>query len=227
MTDTSQKRFKILPEMEGTVARWYARQRGSASQLRGYTEQAARLTADLPDGADLLEVAPGPGYLSIEIARLGRWRVTGLDVSHSFVQIATDHARRAGVSVAFRHGDVAAMPFGDEAFDRIVCQAAFKNFTRPVVALNEMYRVLRPGGTAIVGDLSAAASRADIGREVAGMQLGAISTVVTKWTLLMLRRRAYRPEQFERLAAESRFGSCDIRPDGIGLDIRLTRTASP
>jgi len=44
----------------------------------------------------VLEVAPGPGYLAVEMARWGRLRVTGLDISHTMVEIATEHARKAG-----------------------------------------------------------------------------------------------------------------------------------
>lgn len=87
---------RALLRMEGAMARWYARQRGSAPQIEAYRVQAAQLTAGLPDGAEVLEVAPGPGYLSIEIARTGRFHVTGLDISRSFVEIATWQARRAG-----------------------------------------------------------------------------------------------------------------------------------
>lgn len=79
MTDT--KRFRV-PEMQGAAARWYARQRGSRSQLEAYRTQAALLTTGLPPGAEVLEIAPGPGYLAIEMARLGRVQVT--DTSRTF-----------------------------------------------------------------------------------------------------------------------------------------------
>jgi 2-polyprenyl-3-methyl-5-hydroxy-6-metoxy-1,4-benzoquinol methylase len=72
------------------------------------------------------DVAAGPGYLSIEFARRG-YRVTGLDISRTFVDIATQHAQRAGVSAGFRLGDVADMPFASDSFDYVVCVAAFKN----------------------------------------------------------------------------------------------------
>ena len=98
----------------------------------------------------MLEVAPGPGYLAIEIARLGRFHVTGLDISRSFVEIASENARQAAVSVDFRHGDAASMPFDAQSFDLIVCQASFKNFAQPGSALDEMHRVLRRGGTAVI-----------------------------------------------------------------------------
>ena len=149
-------------QMEGAVARWYTRIRGTGSQVDGWRRDAARFVDGLPTGADVLEVAPGPGYLAIQLARLGVVRVTGLDSSHTFVEIAGRQAELAGVTVAFEQGDAAAMPFAADSFDLIVCQAAFKNFSRPLEAINEMHRVLRPGATAVIEDMSGDASRGDI-----------------------------------------------------------------
>jgi ubiquinone/menaquinone biosynthesis C-methylase UbiE len=211
--------------MEGRVARWYARQRGTESQLASFRELAARLTADLPEGARVLEVAPGPGYLSVEIARRGRFRVTGLDISRTFVAMATENARRAGVDVELRLGDAANLPFEAGTFDLVVCQAAFKNFAAPRRALEEMHRVLRPGGRAVIQDLRKDASRADIAEEVSAMKLGRWSAFATRLTLgTMLRRRAYTPSDFEHLVAETAFRACTIRKDGIGMEVRLTRS---
>jgi len=222
MTEARRWRFKG-PEMEGPIARWYARVRGTKSQLAAYREQARRLTDGLPDGTRVLEVAPGPGYLAIEMARLGTFHVTGLDISHTFVEIASDNARKAGVAVEFRQGDAARMPFESESFDLVVCQAAFKNFTLPRRALAEMYRVLRAGGTAVIQDMSKDATHADIEDEVRDMDLGRFSAFTTKATLEMLKRRAYSPGQFERLAAESPFRTCEITTEGIGLQVQLKK----
>jgi ubiquinone/menaquinone biosynthesis C-methylase UbiE len=169
-TARGQKAYRGMP-MEGPIARWYAGLRGSESQMAQYREEAARLAAGLADGAAVLEVAPGPGYFAIEVARLGRFRVTGLDISRSFVQIAGENARRAGVEIGFRLGDASSMPFPEGSFDLIVCQAAFKNFSRPEGALNEIHRVLREGGTAVIQDMSHEATNADIREEVKGMHL--------------------------------------------------------
>jgi ubiquinone/menaquinone biosynthesis C-methylase UbiE len=215
------RRHHLLPEMEGMTARWYARQRGTPSQIALYREQAAQLTAGLPDGAAVLEVAPGPGYLAIEVAKLTRFQVTGLDVSRTMVEIAREHATAAGVAVDFQHGDATAMPFADRSFDLIVCQAAFKNFRRPVTALDEMHRVLRPGGLAVIQDMRKEATTADIDREVRGQHLGAVNGLVTRRVLAGLRNRAYSNAQFQRLVAESRFSSCTVHADGIGLEVRL------
>src|SRR5260370_11611407 len=153
------------PGMEGLVARWYARIRGTESQIESYRKEAGRLTGSLPSGARVLEVAFGPGYLSVELARLGRFRVRGLDISHTFVKIASQNARDAGVTADFHQGDAAVMPFDSDSFDLIVCQAAFKNFVHPGSALSEMHRVLRGGGTAVVHDIRSDASHADIERD--------------------------------------------------------------
>jgi ubiquinone/menaquinone biosynthesis C-methylase UbiE len=221
-TEARRWRFKG-PEMEGAVARWYARVRRSGSQLEEYRRQAAQLTKGLSEGAAILEVAPGPGYMAIEIARLGRFPVTGLDISRTFVQIASENARQAGVSIDFQQGDASVLPFAAESFDLVVCQAAFKNFVHPASALSEMHRVLRSGGSAVIQDMNHAASHQDIEKEVAAMKLGRLNTFTTKATLEMLKRRAYSTAQFERLASESPFRACEISTAGIGIEVRLTK----
>jgi ubiquinone/menaquinone biosynthesis C-methylase UbiE len=211
-----------VPEMEGFQARWYAKNRGTEAQLAQYRQQAAEVTAGLPDGAEILEVAPGPGFFAMEVAKRG-YHVTGLDISHTMVEIALEEARKAGVDVDFRQGDVTNAPFADESFDFVVCQAAFKNFRQPVAALNEMHRVLRPGGFAVIHDLSHEATGADIDREVARMNVGVVAGFTVRRTLAWLRHRAFTPAQFEALAAESAFGGCSVTTDGVGLEVRLTR----
>ena len=221
-TARTQKGYKGLA-MEGVIARWYTGLRGSESQLEQYRQQAAELTADLPRGAAVLEVAPGPGYFAIEVARLGRFQVTGLDISRSFVQIAGENARRLGVEVDFREGDASSMPFVDRSFDLIVCQAAFKNFAQPGRALDEMHRVLREGGSAVVQDMNHEASGAAIADEVRRMRLPGVSSLMTRWTLTWLRRRAYTRQRMEALAAASAFGDSEIQTDGIGMEVRLRK----
>jgi ubiquinone/menaquinone biosynthesis C-methylase UbiE len=208
--------------MEGFSARWYARQRGTPSQIAIVRRQAAQLTEGMPNGA-VLEVAPGPGYFAIEIARLGRFQVTGLDISHTMVEISKENAAAAGVNIEFRQGDATEMPFADGSFDLVVCQAAFKNFKRPVSALNEVHRVLRRGGRAVIQDLRKEASGADIDREVDGQKVGAVSGFMTKRILAWLRNRAYSASHFESLVAESNFRTCEIKSDGIALEVRLQK----
>ena len=130
--------------MEGPIATWYAR--NTRKDMRAFRRLAGTIADAIAGTRRVLEIAPGPGYLAIELARLGAFSITGVDVSQTFVRIASANAARAGVEVDFRHGDAHRLPFGRASFDFIVCRAAFKNFTDPVGALGEMRRVLKPGG---------------------------------------------------------------------------------
>src|SRR5262249_46481010 len=111
--------------MEGMIATWYAKNTGKS--IAEYRNLAKRIAEGLRPNDLVLEVAPGPGYLAIELTKLGSHQITGLDVSRTFVRIARENAVRCGVKVDFQEGDAAAMPFAAEAFDVIVCRAAFKN----------------------------------------------------------------------------------------------------
>jgi ubiquinone/menaquinone biosynthesis C-methylase UbiE len=208
--------------MDGWIARWYARTR--ENDIEDFRQQARMVASRLSPGARVLEVAPGPGFFSIELAHLGPYTVTGLDVSATFVEIATTNALRAGVSVDFRQGNASAMPFADHAFDLVYCSAAFKNFSQPVEALNEMYRVLRPGGEAIIDDLRKDVSRDAVDAYVKQSGRRALDAWLTTWTFRhMLIERAYTTDDFSAMAAKSRFSSCDITSNTIGLEVRLSR----
>src|SRR5260370_6241900 len=164
----THKPYKGLP-MEGIIATWYAR--NTANDVRGTRKCASTVADRVKQGARVLEAAAGPGYLAIAIAKMGDYSVSGLDISHSFVRIAAENARKAGVSVDFRHGDAAHMPFPDESFDFVVCRAAFKNFSDPVGALNEIHRVLVHAGQASIIDLRKDASLPAIDDEQASIHM--------------------------------------------------------
>jgi hypothetical protein len=55
------------------------------------------------------------------------------------------------------------------------------------------------------------------------MGLSPLNAFMTKPTLRMLRRRAYSPAQFGRLAADSAFRTCSIQAKGVGMEVRLTK----
>ena len=105
----------------------------------------SELRLSLPPGGSVLERSARPwSTFSIELAKLGSYSITGLDISHTFVEIASKKAGEAGVHVDFRQGNASRMPFADDTFDFLLCRAAFKNFGQPVRALQEMCRVLKP-----------------------------------------------------------------------------------
>jgi ubiquinone/menaquinone biosynthesis C-methylase UbiE len=217
----SDKGYKGLA-MEGFIARWYARNTGK--DIGEYRALAQDLAGQLQDGAHVLEVAPGPGYLAIELAKLGHYGVVGLDISETFVRMAAENAERAGVEIPFHRGDAASMPFDPDSFDLIVCRAAFKNFSRPVQALNEMYRVLKIGGKALIIDLRPDASADAINAYVRGKGLGWFNSALTKLIFKhSLVKRAYSQDQFGRMASETLFKSCEIKEEPLGMQVTFLK----
>jgi ubiquinone/menaquinone biosynthesis C-methylase UbiE len=212
-----KKAYKSLP-MEGMIATWYAR--NTAGAAAEFEADAARIAKRLQPDSRVLEIAPGPGYLSVALARLGPYQVSGLDISRSFVRIATENAARAGVAVDFQQGDAANIPFAGDTFDFIVCRAAFKNFGDPEGALREMRRVLKPGGEALIIDMSRDATDADIDTLVDGMKLGAVDALMTRAIFKhSLRKRAYTKADFQRMAAQASFKITEMTAESIGLDV--------
>ena len=207
--------------MNGMIASWYATNASKRmEQYKAWAESAARLAP----GNEILEVAPGPGYFSIELAKLGAYRITGLDISATFVDIARKNAEEAGVDVDFRNGNASQMPFPDNKFDFVFCSAAFKNFTHPVGALREMHRVLRPGGQALVVDLRKDAPQEEINSMIDASDVSGLNKAVMKLTFrTMLLKRAYTQSQIEQFVSKVGFQSVQIEQNSISLEILLTK----
>ena len=208
--------------MEGSIARWYAK--NTAKSLGEFKNCAEQIGEHLARGSCVLEVAPGPGYLAIELAKLGRYRIFALDISKTCVQLARQNAREAGVEIKFQQGDTAHMPYESDTFDFIVCRAAFKNFSNPVGALNEMYRTLNDGGRALIIDLRRDAPKKTIDQYVDTIGLSWWDSFITKWTFeLMLKRRAYLKDEIMDLVSKTPFEHLAIEETATGMEIELKK----
>ena len=217
----TMKAYKGLP-MEGVIASWYAKT--TFKDINRHKIVAKQLVEKIPANGSVLEIAPGPGYFCIELAKLGDFQITGLDISKSFVEIARRNAAKEALKIDFHEGNASAMPFANETFDFTFCQAAFKNFSEPVKAISEMYRVLKSGGVAVIADMRNDASADDIQREIQGMNLDRINAFLVKWTFdHMLLKSAYSIEEIKAMAAQTPFGKCKIEVKGIGFQAWLER----
>src|SRR5262249_22983460 len=97
-------------------------------------------------GQRVLDVACGTGVVAITAARAGA-RVSALDLTPQLLERARENAQLAAVEIDWREGDAEQLPFDDTLFDVVVSQFGHMFAPRPDVALNEMLRVLKPGGT--------------------------------------------------------------------------------
>ena len=112
------------------------------------TPAAARLVkfANVRATQSVLDIACGTGVVAITTARIGA-RVSAIDLTPELLERAKENASVASVEIDFREGDVEALPFGDGEFDVVLSQFGHMFAPRPNVAVAEMLRVLKPGGT--------------------------------------------------------------------------------
>jgi len=220
-----QRRFKDLG-IEGATARWYDNnsRKSRLTEMKEYAKEASKY---LHDGCCVLEVAPGPGYLAIELAKLGICsKIIGLDISKDFVEIAQRNAKEAGVIevVEFQHGNVADIHFPDNSFDFIICIAAFKNFKEPLKALNQMCRVLKSGGNALIADMNRDASIQQIEDYIKSIEAKGMGKLFMRLIFkYFLRNGAYTKDEFTSLISKTAFEQYDIREKGMGFYIHLTK----
>lgn len=207
--------------MEGSVARWY--DRTTRRSMEDFRALAARIAAIAPAGGKVLEVAPGPGFLTIELAKRGL-RACAVDISKTFVEIAQKNAADAGVNAYFLQGNAAELPIETSSLDFVVCRAAFKNFTEPVKAMREMLRVLSPGGTALLIDMRRDVSMDEIKRYVGGMGLSWWNRTITNFTFKhMLIKRAYPLDEIRRMATEAGWSNVQISATSLGFEASVQK----
>ncbi|WP_428775041.1 class I SAM-dependent methyltransferase [Vibrio sp.] len=112
-----------------------------------WTHRLADL-AEIQPGQQALDVACGTGTLTRVIAeRAGnRGKVSGIDVNPGMLAVAN----KTNPNIEWLTGNAEALPFDDASFDAVLCQFGLMLFASPETALQEMRRVLRPGGRLVV-----------------------------------------------------------------------------
>ena len=104
----------------------------------------------------ILDVAAGRGTSALHLAQKFGCEVVGTDLSAEMVRLATQSAAEAGLSdrVTFVQGDAERLPFEENAFDAVICECAFCTFPDKPTAAREFVRVVRPGGSVGLSDLT-------------------------------------------------------------------------
>ena len=124
--------------------------------FRGF---AADIEATVQAPATILEVGCGPGHLANILADASGYKVTGLDLDPEMVERARVNAQRAanaaGNEATFVVGDAAALPFADASFDLVLSTFSMHHWSDPAAGLQEIGRVLRPGGRVLIWDFGA------------------------------------------------------------------------
>jgi len=104
----------------------------------------------------VLDIGTGSGLLAIELAKASKcnFDIVAIDISENMIKKARENARRCGVEnrIRFLVGTAAALPFADNSFDLVISYASLHHWFQPGVVFNEVARVLKPDGHAIIRD---------------------------------------------------------------------------
>ena len=145
----------------------HANMYGFARHARGYDLLSGvlarplyrRVVADvtdlgLPAGSVVLDVGTGPGRVPRLIAAAcPTVEVEGVDLSPEMIARATSTAKTTSTrNLRFQVGDVAALPFADNSVDLVVSTLSLHHWDDPAAGLDEIVRVLAPGGQAWIYD---------------------------------------------------------------------------
>jgi demethylmenaquinone methyltransferase/2-methoxy-6-polyprenyl-1,4-benzoquinol methylase len=113
---------------------------------------ARAVASSVRERGRILDLGCGTGRLSVLLA--DRARVVGIDVSHPMLVAARRHSRRRRVHVALVQGSAFRLPFADGAFAGVVSGFVLRNLDDLPAALAELHRVVAPGATVALVDIT-------------------------------------------------------------------------
>jgi demethylmenaquinone methyltransferase / 2-methoxy-6-polyprenyl-1,4-benzoquinol methylase len=125
---------------------------------RMWRARTARVLQPILDREDarILDLCCGTGDLAFALQRKAKGRVWGADFAHSMLVRAKEkgslesQSRTSGWKIRFVESDALRMPFADASFDLVTTAFGFRNLANYEAGLREIWRVLRPGGTAAI-----------------------------------------------------------------------------
>jgi demethylmenaquinone methyltransferase / 2-methoxy-6-polyprenyl-1,4-benzoquinol methylase len=160
---------------------------------RAWKKRLANLAAP-EKGSRVLDLATGTGDIAFAVRSRGAV-VVGLDVTSRMIELAKNKAAASTGGPAFVVGDMVSLPFTSESFDLVTTGYGLRNVPDLTAAVDEMLRVLKPGGRALSLDFNRPANRA-----VRAVYLGYLSLVGAALGWLLHRN----PDTYRYIAASVR-----------------------
>jgi ArsR family transcriptional regulator len=117
-------------------------------------EAIGHLALRLTPAIDIADLGAGEGLVSQLLARRAR-QVWCIDNSPRMVEVGTELAKKNGLAnLAYKLGDIEQVPLPDKSVDLAILSQALHHAQHPQVAVDEAFRILRPGGQLLVLDLN-------------------------------------------------------------------------
>jgi len=224
----SQRPRERIPSLEGIDDPEVARGFNSVTRMphmRFLRWYVARRAVGMVSQGQAADLGCGPGFLVLELARQSpQLHVTGIDISDEMLTEADAISRGSSAShrVSFKKGDVEELPLEDGSMDLVVSTLSLHHWSDPVAVLNEVARVLRPGGSFLIFDL-----RRDMVAP-AWLMIWFVTHVVVPPALrrmnepLASRDASYTPEEAAQLAKQSRLTGWRVTRSPLWLTLEGT-----
>jgi ubiquinone/menaquinone biosynthesis C-methylase UbiE len=128
----------------------------------------------------VLDVAAGAGDSALLLAERIGCEVVGVDFGAAAVEAAEAAARELGIAgrVSFAQADAESLPFADAEFDAVLCECSLCTFPDKRGAVSEMRRVLRPGGSVAISDVTAYPERLPAPLRTAAAQIACVAAAL-------------------------------------------------
>lgn len=111
-------------------------------------------TISISSNSNILDVGTGTGVMLAILKKIvgSSGQIVALDISEEMLLRAKE--KNGEESIDYIQGDIAASPFENQSFDVIICNSCFPHFIDKQASINEMARILKPGGQVIICHLS-------------------------------------------------------------------------
>lgn len=183
---------------------------------RGWIETNDIIKSGITEGL-ALEIGPGPGYLGLEwLKNTEGAQLKGLDISADMIAIAERNAEEYGLRERIEYvqssGD--KMPFDNTLFDAVFTNGSLHEWAEPKNTLNEIWRVLKPGGRVFISDL-----RRDMSFLLKWFLYIATKPKEIRPGLISSINAAYTPDELKDLIKDTKLANCEVAGNLIGLKI--------
>jgi ubiquinone/menaquinone biosynthesis C-methylase UbiE len=155
----SRRTQERIPSQEGiedpevaAAFKWVS----SMPQMRGMRRFVISQSLQLKDQGEAVDLGCGAGQLVMELAKNAPGlHVTGIDLSEEMLANARISSQQLDLEdrVEYRLGNAEEIPFPDQSLDLVISTASLHHWNEPVKVLNEVDRVLKPGGAYYIFDL--------------------------------------------------------------------------
>lgn len=183
---------------------------------RGWIETNDIIKSGITEGL-ALEIGPGPGYLGLEwLKNTEGAQLKGLDISADMIAIAERNAEEYGLRerIEYVQSNGDKMPFDNTLFDAVFTNGSLHEWAEPKNTLNEIWRVLKPGGRVFISDL-----RRDMSFLLKWFLYIATKPKEIRPGLISSINASYTPDELKDLIKDTKLANCEVAGNLIGLKI--------